>query len=196
MSSAFIHTPLPCRSDSRLRAAQQCERRPATMRVAPDSGWALSRREMVGLLAATAVLLRGAPARADRTGKYSTKLTAKRRYLPRIARGLDLLRAARPQHDAPWTAAVADFSADMPDLVPALKLFATTFFAEGNRIGQVEKGLATCVARLELAAKALAKAAEQNDFDAAERLYRDAASAANCYIDTAKLRETIPDLTL
>mmetsp|Transcript_9040 Transcript_9040/g.18272 ORF Transcript_9040/g.18272 Transcript_9040/m.18272 type:complete len:88 (+) Transcript_9040:124-387(+) len=36
------------------------------------------------------VLFPVGPALADRTGKYSTKLTAKRRYVPRIARGAEV----------------------------------------------------------------------------------------------------------
>lgn len=134
------------------------------------------------------------PANADRTGKYSTKLTAKRRYLPRISKGFKLLQLANPQVAADWIPAVGNFDDAKDDLFSALSLFGTSYFAEGNRIGQTEKALKVCVEQLESASEKLSKAAKIRDFEAAKIAYSECNSAAECYMNNSKLREISPTI--
>lgn len=95
------------------------------------------------IIATAAVTVNGIAAvpsaKADRTGKYSTKLTAKRRYLPRIARGLRYLKAK----DAQAYVKVSE------DFVTALRLFGTSYYAEGNRIGPLERELTDLAERID-----------------------------------------------
>lgn len=135
------------------------------------------------------------PASADRTGKYSTKLTAKRRYLPRINRGLGLLRGISPSDDG-WKDNIGEFAAIRDDLVSALRLFGTSFFAEGNRIGPTERALKEFADELDKAAKQLIRAADTGDRKAAGPAYEALMRAANSYADAAKLQELLPDLNL
>lgn len=160
-----------------------------------------SRRQMLRFLALAPLLpFVPPPALADRTGKYSTKLTAKRRYLPRIITGLELLRATNPAAFAAspsvsvWPTAVAQFEERHENFVSALRLFSTSFFAEGNRIGATERALKECVDTLEVALKKVAVAAKDGDREAATLAYQTAATAANTYIVTAKLRASEPDI--
>lgn len=138
--------------------------------------------------------LRPEPARADRTGKYSTKLTAKRRYLPRIGKGLQALHDADPQNGQDWSSVVTAYDKRRSDFLSALKLFGTSYFAEGNRIGAIEKALKHCVDELSISSENLVRAANAGNLSAAKEAYLAAKKAAEQYITTAKLEEIAPDI--
>lgn len=93
-----------------------------------------------------ALVLLPFPALADRTGKYSTKLTAKRRYVPRITRGAEAVLSATAEDSV------------VDDMLTAMSLFATTYFSEGNRISSREKSLQADVDRAREALRELASA--------------------------------------
>lgn len=141
-----------------------------------------------GLLGSTAL-----PALADRTGKFSTQLTAKRRYLPRIAKGLGLIRGASPENKT-WLEGAQSFEAVRDDLTSALRLFGTSYFSEGNRIGAVERALKERADEIDAAAKDLARAVKGKDRTSAGTAYEAILKAANSYVDESKLRELLPDL--
>lgn len=159
----------------------------------------IPRREALktfGLLAVSPIVI-GAhteSARADRTGKYSTKLTAKRRYLPRIGKGLRALRDADPQTASDLTSAVAAYDNRRSDFLSALSLFGTSYFAEGNRIGATEKTLKDCVDQLSTASENLVRAANSGNVSAAKDSYSAAMAAVQRYVTTAKLEEIAPDI--
>jgi len=105
------------------------------------------------------------PALADRTGKFSTKLTAKRRYLPRIDKGrkaLLELQSLLSNESGEWRNAATSF-AEGPgdDMKSALVLFATTYFSEGNKIGEIERKLQEEVDAMYKHLSALQKASER-----------------------------------
>lgn len=194
--SRRMQTPMPSAAFAPLApvATKAARSRPAARRRAPTL--AVSRRGFAELAAAAvgAVLAPGA-ARADRTGKFSTKLTAKRRYLPRIRRGFEALAAVRVGV-AGWETAVLAFVAGPEgDLKSALELFATTYFSEGNRIGAVERTLKDCEDVLYGALARLEVAAKDGDVDAAEGAYALAVRSANTYITTAKISDSVPLLS-
>lgn len=150
----------------------------------------------LGLLATSSLVnfIRPEPTRADRTGKYSTKLTAKRRYLPRIGKGLRALHDANPQNAKDWSSVITAFDERRSDFLSALKLFGTSYFAEGNRIGATEKALKHYVDDLSAASENLVRAANVGDLLAAKDAYFAAKKAAEQYITTAKLEEIAPDI--
>jgi len=91
----FVHTPA-------------CTRDAMTMRQATPHD-ASDRRSLVlkqvALLGASAALMLSSPlvVNADSTGKYSTKQTAKKRYLPRVRKGVALFAALDKTLDKPET---------------------------------------------------------------------------------------------
>lgn len=133
------------------------------------------------------------PVLADRTGKFSTQLTAKRRYLPRIKKGLGLIRGASPENET-WLDGAQAFETARDDLTSALRLFGTSFFSEGNRISPVERALMGRADEIDTAAKDLVRAVKGKDRGAAGAAYDAILKAANSYVDESKLRELIPDL--
>lgn len=193
MAFGFVGPALPLRARLSLR-------RPA-IRATCEQPSGHTRRQVLGYLANVPIALLPITAlpiqvQADRTGKYSTQLTAKRRYLPRIDKGLELIREASPSSGEGWQEAVAAFAAKRDDLVSALRLFGTSFFAEGNRIGPVERALKKYANDLDDAAKKLIRAADAGDRDAAGSAYEALMKAANSYVDAAKLKELLPDLKM
>lgn len=153
------------------------------------AGAGASRRCFLLALALTPVAV--APALADRTGKFSTKLTAKRRYLPRISRGvaaLGALVATLGSGGGSWSPDALSFvENDAADLQTAMQLFATMYFSEGNRIGATERVLGELVDELGDNVRGIAAAARKEDRGAAVRCADRAADAANRYLDTAKV---------
>lgn len=136
-----------------------------------------TRRQILPLL--PLLFLSPLPARADRTGKYSTKLTAKRRYLPRIKRGILSISNLSPGFD------VSNFDvAEQNDLLSALRLFASAYFSEGNRIGAREKFLLQSVAQL---SDALASLREAGEREGRETAFADIVKCVNDYVDEAGL---------
>jgi hypothetical protein len=199
-STCAFAAPIP--ASSRATRANVCNaapvthhrKRPTTCLVAHSS---TTRRALVLALAALALSRPTAPARADRTGKFSTKLTAKRRYLPRIVSGLEALRSlgaavSQANMSADWTAAVAEFVAGpAKDMKPAMALFTTSYFSEGNRIGQTERQLKQVQAELYQAIDALEKASKAANEAASVAAYALAVGAANDYIATANLKDMV-----
>lgn len=140
----------------------------------------MSRREVLRYIIFGGVVLKGSsPAHADRTGKYSTKLTAKRRYLPRIARGVRLINANN-------TDAYINVS---EDFVTALQLFGTTYFAEGNRIGPLEKELSEIAEFVEKQNKLLTS--DSVDGVASSKVLDSIHMLVEKYIDVAKIRDSL-----
>lgn len=118
----------------------------------------------------------------------STKLTAKRRYIPRIAAGVAALRALRIAGDG-WEGEVRGFvEGPAADLKFAMPLFATTFFSEGNRIGEKEKLLKAVEDRFFAAVEVMRKAKE---VDAARVAWENAMKEAAVYVKEAGLREAV-----
>lgn len=129
--------------------------------------------------------------RADRTGKYSTKLTAKRRYVPRIEKGINALGLLNVS-TGNWQEDVASFvKEEAQDLRTAMELFATTYFSEGNRIGAKERELTECVDQLFKGLDQLKSAAERGDVAGAGNALGAAAGGANRYVQGAKLEDKI-----
>lgn len=81
-----------------------------------DEVQAPSRRELLQS-AAAALIFTPALANADSTGKFSSKRTAKNRYVPRIKKGIDLVKAAASG------GSMDDLLADLEDMVGAMKLY-------------------------------------------------------------------------
>lgn len=131
------------------------------------------------------------PARADRTGKYSTKLTAKRRYLPRIARGLKELAKASPENTEGWVDSLKPFINLQDDFITALSLFGTTYFAEGNRIGPTERKIAEIVNNVKKDIGKLIAAVKENDKNKAQEAYNAILVATQEYVDIAKIKDSL-----
>lgn len=195
MSLAFTTTP-PLRKNTQIPRS--------TTKPPPHCSLNLphspSRRHLLLALALTPALL-PSTAFADRTGKYSTKLTAKRRYLPRISRGLStlstLLTILSDDSTRDWAADASSFvENDAPDLRTAMQLFATTYFSEGNRIGATERALGECVDDIEDAVNALNRAAKSRNRDQAKDVAVRAIAAANKYVDIAKVEDAVPLVSL
>lgn len=117
------------------------------------------------------------PAKADRTGKYSTKLTAKRRYLPRIARGLRYLKAK----DADAYTRVSE------DFVTALQLFGTSYYAEGNRIGPLERQLTEIAERIDEQTQTFVTGGSSSSTMALDSLL----VLVEEYVDVAKMQDSL-----
>lgn len=83
-----------------------------------------------------------------------------------------------------------------PSLVSALRLFATSFFAEGNRIGAKERALSNYVDTFAEAVDALQVSSRDGDRAAAKNAYERAVKAANVYIETAKLLDKLEVISL
>lgn len=130
--------------------------------------------------AVAAIAVNGAvapPAKADRTGKYSTKLTAKRRYLPRIARGLRYLKAK----DAEAYTRVSE------DFVTALRLFGTSYYAEGNRIGPLERKLTELAERIDEQTQTFVTGGSSSSTVALHSLL----ALVEEYVDVAKMQDSL-----
>lgn len=125
------------------------------------------------------------PSLADRTGKYSTKLTAKRRYLPRIAAGFAALRALDV---ASPTAVRAFVDGPAADLRFAMPLFSTTFFSEGNRIGEKERVLKSVEGRFFQAVDGLGKAGSG---DEVREAWERAKKEAEAYVGEAGIGDAV-----
>jgi len=128
------------------------------------------------------------PASADRTGKFSTKLTAKRRYLPRIELGSERLGKLKSVLDSgsdEWKSEVNQFvnSDYSKDLSSALTLFATTYFSEGNKISALEKELQDNIMEMNQHLEKLKKAV---DIKTAQVECTAACKALNEYLITSK----------
>jgi hypothetical protein len=158
----------------------------------------MSRRAFAAaaVAAAVALVIGVRPASADRTGKFSTKLTSKRRYLPRIASGFDALTGAGAALDsgsAGWegvvTRAVSGPGAE--DLMTALSLYGTMQFSEGNRIGAVERKLKEIEDVLFVALSTLKAAAGRSDLAASRTAYKTVRDAGNEYADVAKIEQRL-----
>lgn len=131
------------------------------------------------------------PAQADRTGKYSTKLTAKRRYVPRIEKGISALSLLNVSA-ANWQADVESFAKDeAQDLRTAMELFATMYFSEGNKIGVKERELAECVHELFKGLNQLKSAAERGDMEGAGSALSVTFRGVNRYVQIAQLEDKI-----
>lgn len=131
------------------------------------------------------------PAQADRTGKYSTKLTAKRRYVPRIEKGISALSVLNVSA-ANWQADVESFAKDeAQDLRTAMELFATMYFSEGNKIGVKERELAECVDGLFKGLDQLRGAAKRGDVEGAAKALGVTFGGANRYVRNAQLGDKI-----
>lgn len=139
----------------------------------------LSRRALLPLLLALPL-----PAFADRTGRYSTKLTAKRRYAPRIISGATALF-----RDAPVDLTVVD------DLLTAMALFGTTYFSEGNRISERERELSSAVERAQSALKTILLTRRKDDSGAEQAALHSLRSAVRDWISVAQF-ERIADVSL
>lgn len=154
----------------------------------------VSRRQVLLTLALTAgaSVLNSDSARADRTGKYSTKLTAKRRYLPRIGRGLRAIERASPaDNGSQWVQALQPVLDLEDDFVTALKLFGTTYFQEGNRIGPVERELSANVETIEAEFKQLKSSVQAGNKENAQKAYDAISKSTQQYVDTAKIAESL-----
>lgn len=131
------------------------------------------------------------PTLADRTGKYSTKLTAKRRYLPRIERGINALGSLNLDAKT-WQDEIGKFADDVaPDLRTAMELFATTYFSEGNRIGGTERELAECVDEIFGAVARMKRLAQVGNLEDVRDAVRAASKGCNRYVQVAKLEDKI-----
>lgn len=160
------------------------------------------RKALQAVAGATAAVMLGVvppgvgPAHADRTGKYSTKLTAKRRYLPRIERDMAAfaaLGAVIASGSAGWEGAVAEFlRREADDAKSAMPLFSTTFFSEGNKIGPTERRLKQIEDDLFDAWEALGRAAGTGRLEQATSAYFAGVECANDYVVIAKLTEVVP----
>lgn len=113
-----------------------------------------SRRRLLstaGAAVSGALLAGVAPsaAHADRTGKFSSRLTARRRYLPRIIAGsAAVVAAAAGETDARTVASI------MFDLGPALHLFASAGFGEGAAAQPTLRALSAALRAIDAAAPA------------------------------------------
>eukprot|EP00188_Purpureofilum_apyrenoidigerum_P002842 Plantae.Rhodophyta-Purpureofilum_apyrenoidigerum.ctg28983.p2 GENE.Plantae.Rhodophyta-Purpureofilum_apyrenoidigerum.ctg28983~~Plantae.Rhodophyta-Purpureofilum_apyrenoidigerum.ctg28983.p2 ORF type:complete len:188 (-),score=33.34 Plantae.Rhodophyta-Purpureofilum_apyrenoidigerum.ctg28983:106-669(-) len=137
-----------------------------------------------GLLPVIAVL----PAQADRTGKFSTKLTAARRYIPRIKSFRDSLKELKADVDAQNFAAIVTFTGkDGPgeDVRNPLELFASSFFSEGNRASSNTELKPTIDSLLD-GLKAMQKAAKKKDGSALQKSFNNVVSSLNEYIDVVR----------
>lgn len=214
---AFIGTALPVPSRPRhAAAALRCGTPTHPTPTPPPLPVSVPRRVLlataaaVASSAATAVALPG-PAAADRTGKYSTKLTAARRYKPRITAAVAALAALGPildgsadgvgdssssgSGDASWRDATRTYVAGADSGLSAAKLFGSTYFAEGNRISATEKALAEEVNEVEAAVARLGAAVTSDSRSDAVAAWQTAARAFNAYLTAAKLDE-VPQIEL
>jgi hypothetical protein len=152
-----------------------------------------SRRSFAAaMLVATLAQLTAGPARADRTGKFSTKLTSKRRYLPRIESGFEALRGAGAALDAGatgWEGNVARVASGpiADDLMTALALYGTMQFSEGNRIGAVERRLKEIEDTLTSALAVLKISTGRGDLLASRTAYKKVQDIGNDYAKEAKI---------
>ncbi|CAM9454178.1 unnamed protein product [Pylaiella littoralis] len=87
-------------------------------------------RLSAGVAAATAAASAGgcaAPALADSTGKYSSKATARKRYLPRIVKMVNAFQLLKKDIDSGSAVAKSEFFADiLPDSVAAMDLYGSS----------------------------------------------------------------------
>ncbi|CAN8069127.1 unnamed protein product, partial [Agarophyton chilense] len=127
----------------------------------------IQRRALLHLAAALLPLCGARDAHADRTGRYSTKLTAKRRYVARITRGMQHILTADKDDDKSDDEPRAPDAALIDDTLVAMQLFGTTYFSEGNRIGERERELKRAVSDARAALDAILRARRRAD-DAAE----------------------------
>ncbi|KAA8496784.1 hypothetical protein FVE85_0513 [Porphyridium purpureum] len=157
-----------------------------------DARSGLTRRAFVALVGSSWIAGSALqPARADRTGKFSTKLTAKRRYLPRIEKGSaalsELLVALSNESSSSqdWHDEVNAFvKTTGEDMASAMSLFCTTYYSEGNKLSKLEKDLTEAAKSMQAhfrnmdGAKSRASALEE---------LRAAAQDLNSYISMGKL---------
>lgn len=154
----------------------------------------------VAVLGANIGVVRPPIVRADRTGKYSTKLTAKRRYIPRIVSGFESLRnLGTGITESGWTAsdewiAQARLFLDGPaaDMKSAMPLFASSYFSDGNKIGPVERKLKEIETEFFAAFNDIREAINSNNSSNTVSAYQRAVERGNEYIETAKLSTDIP----
>ena len=208
---AFVGASLPTvRVPRRAAAALVCAASPSPSRLPPppQPSTNVSRRSALAAAAAaiaaaaTTALAFPRPAAADRTGKYSTKLTAARRYKPRITAAVAALAAVGPvlaptssANDGAWRDTVRTYVEGADGGLSAAKLFGSTYFSEGNRVSEREKELAEEVGAVEAAVGRLGAAAKSGSQSAAWAAWRAAAGGFNNYLTVAKLDE-VPRIEL
>lgn len=181
-STLFVLSSLPSSPKSPASARFRCSTSNSNTALNFPS---ISRRALLHLVSLAPFI--PLPSLADRTGKYSTKLTAKRRYLPRIARGISTLGTLNPNSST----AVSEYAKDvLPDLRAAMQLFATTYFSEGNRIGALERELGEIVESFVTVVEAMEK--QNLEGGNVKGKWTQAKVEANKYVTIAKLQETVP----
>jgi len=110
---------------------------------------ATTRRHFLSKTASLTVILAPSLAAADSTGKFSSKRTAKNRYVPRIKKGMAALTTLEAGGDA------APFAATLEDMVSAMKLYG-----QANKRGETPDKISI---RLESDSEAFLKAGKSGD---------------------------------
>lgn len=78
-------------------------------------------------VAVAGLAIEGQPAAADSTGKYSSKATAKKRYLPRIAKLVTGFEQLQKDINSGSASASSSFFVDvLPDAIPAMDLYGSS----------------------------------------------------------------------
>lgn len=168
MVSCFVHGPIASLSSSpSTSSSPTCTRRELFIRSAIS-------------LPVVSTLLLDNPAAvlADRTGRFSTRLTARRRYLPRVRSGVDAVRA-RAAGDTSYPL----ISATMTDLLPPAQLLASGSVGEGAAAAPTRARLKEALSRAEGAAKRA-----DTDSGALQELL----SALEEYEEAVGLSDTLP----
>lgn len=115
---------------------------------------------------------------ADRTGRFSTRLTARRRYLPRVREGVEAVRA-RADGDESYPLIKETIS----DWLPPAKLLASGSVGEGAAAAPKKALLKDALSQVETASK-------KADYDPAAMKVLLAALAE--YEDAIGLSDTLP----
>ena len=123
------------------------------------------------------------PAAADSTGKFSTKATAKKRYLPRIREGVVAWNAAKSSHD--YKAFTSDI---LPELYTALNLYGSSL-KKGEYPDAKSKALQGLASEFQAQVQLLDKAARSGQADAVARYMSAADEALKAYIVKAEVNE-------
>lgn len=171
MAVSFVQVPIASAStpSSTSSESSTCTRRRLLSRLLPA---VTSSIPLLFLLDAPSAVL------ADRTGRFSTRLTARRRYLPRVRSGVDAVRA-RASGDTSYPL----ISVSMADLLPPAQLLASGSVGEGAAAAPTRARLKDALSRAESSAK-------RADTDAAA--LKELLLALEEYEDAVGLSDTLP----
>jgi len=149
-----------------------------------------SRRVHIGtLLIAPAVLTAASlPAVADSTGRYSSIATAKKRYLPRINRGISEFASLKGEVNGGGFDGVSTFlTSRAPDMVAALDLYATGALKKGEYLDKKSLGAKGAADEFTKHVDEMRSAVKAKDKEALKTAYLAAEEDLTSYLSIGEL---------